>query len=130
MPIEVSGSAPELVNDTVCTVESCPSTVPGKLKDVFPRVSVGGAAPVPLSATVCFPSVSIKVSVPVTGPVTVGVNSTLIWQSESTANAVVPHALLEIVKGAVIVRLVMGTAGAPLLLASTCSAAEVVPTST
>ena len=40
----------------------------GEGERVSERVSVGGASPVPLSATVCVPAASVKVSVPVAAP--------------------------------------------------------------
>jgi hypothetical protein len=43
---------PPLVRDTVCCAEVCPTMVPGKASDMGESVSVGGAAPFPLSSTV------------------------------------------------------------------------------
>src|SRR5271165_2446607 len=75
--IEVSGRSPLLVKLTVCAGESCPTTVPGKLSAVAPSASVGSAAPVPPSATVCVPAPSMNVSVPADAPDRVGANSTI-----------------------------------------------------
>ncbi len=46
--------------------------VGGKLNEVVERVSVGGAAPVPVRTTVCVPAPSIKVRAPIAGPAVVG----------------------------------------------------------
>ncbi len=71
--MEVSGTPPLLVSVTVCAAESCPSTVLGKVSEVGESASVGAASPVPLSATVCVPAASVKVSVPVAAPACAGV---------------------------------------------------------
>lgn len=50
--IEVSGIPPLLVRETVCCAEASPTMVPEKVSDMGESVSVGGAAPFPLSSTV------------------------------------------------------------------------------
>ena len=93
MTIEVSGTPPLLVSVTVCALDSCPITVFAKLNVAGESTSVGTAKPVPLSATLCVPSVSVKVSLPVTAPVAVGVKVSVKSQ-ELAAGTALPHELL------------------------------------
>ena len=48
-------------------------------------ILIVGAVPVPLSATVCVPALSVTVRVPVSAPVFDGANCTEIWQEAAVA---------------------------------------------
>src|SRR5579863_6523561 len=91
--IEVSGKPPEFVSVTFSATESWPLDVDGKESDMGLRTSLGGAAPVPLSSTVCVPAPPVKVSRPDAEPSCVGANSTSNWQAELAARLVVPTEL-------------------------------------
>jgi hypothetical protein len=106
--IEVNGTPPLLVSEIVCNAEVCPTMVPGKASEVAESVSVGGAAPLPLSPTVCVPALSTTVSVPVAGPATVGANSIRSWQSLLAATEA-PQAFPDRTNGALRVTLVTAT---------------------
>ena len=130
MAIEVSGKSPMLVKVIACAADCCPSGVAEKLSEAEFSTSVGAAAPVPLKATVCVPAPSVKVSVPATTPICVGVNSTCTWQLLFAASVLVPQELFNIVNGEVMVTLLRGIAEAVLLPATTCCGVELVPTTT
>ena len=114
----------------VCTGEDCPVTIPPKLSEVAERLSVGGAQPKPLNATVCLLAPSVNVSVPVATPRWVGAKANIIWQSAPGASVPAPHPLVAIVKGEVMAMLVMEIDAVPLLPACTCCEPEAAPTST
>lgn len=87
--------------------------VPGKLSDAGVSVSEGGAAPVPVSATVCAPLLVVRVSVPEAGPVCLGAKVTVSWHALLAAMDA-PQALLARAKGAVTATLLTGTALVPV----------------
>src|SRR5580698_8709735 len=102
---------------TDCEAEDCPVAVAGNMSEAVFSVSVGALNPRPVSSTVCTPAPSVRVNVPVAGPVCAGVNASSIWQPEFAASEIVPHALPAMVNGGVTATDVMGTAD-PLLLAT------------
>ena len=124
--MEASGTPPLLVSVTVCALDSCPVTVPVKVSVVVESASVGAASPVPLSATLCVPGASVKVSAPVAAPVCAGVKVNVKLQ-ELFAATELPQALLAIVNGPVM-PLVKEIAVELLFVAVTCKAVEVVST--
>jgi hypothetical protein len=63
--MDVKGRSPVFDIPTVSGADELPMMVGGKFSEVVERVSVGGAAPVPIRTTVCVPAPSIKVRVPV-----------------------------------------------------------------
>src|SRR5579863_3491849 len=103
--------------------------VSGSGSEVVESVSVGAAAPVPLSWTVCVPAPSVMVSVPDAGPDCVGEKATSISHALDAAREL-PHALAVMAKGPVAATVLMEMAAAPELVAVTESGDEVVPTST
>lgn len=117
MEIEVSGSPPVLVSVTNLAAESCPMTVLGNSSADGVTVSVAVDNPVPLSATVCVPLVSVKVSEPVAAPTCVGVKVSIRLQ-EPSAGIKLPQELVAMEKGP-LRALVKLSAGEPLLLAVT-----------
>src|SRR5450631_1516299 len=100
------------------------------VNNVGQSVSVAGASPTPESCTVCVPTPSTIVNVPVAGPAVAGSNFTAIWQLELAASDIVPHALLASTKGPETESLVIGTGTSPLFSAVTWNAADVAPAST
>ena len=113
----------------VCTGEDCPVSIPPKLSEVAERLSVCGAQPKPLSATVCVLDPSVKVSFPVAAPRWVGAKASSSWQSAPAASELV-HWLVEIVNGGVMAMLLMETDAVPLLPACARYVPEVVPSGT
>src|SRR5579863_8537390 len=75
-----SGRSPVLVIVTDCAVETWPEAVAGNASEVGLSVFVCGAAPAPLSCTVCVPEESVNVSNPVAAPAWVGAKATDTWQ--------------------------------------------------
>jgi len=95
--MELSAKSPVLVTVTVCAGESCPSAVSWNVSELGIRLSVGAAAPLPLSNTVCVPALSAKVKVPAAAPDCVGVNVTFTEQAFPAASAAVPQAFVKFV---------------------------------
>src|SRR5579864_8468199 len=100
--------------------------VAGNVREVADKVSVGGAAPVPVSCTDWVPRSSTMVSAPVAGPATAGVNSTCNWQSVFAGKEVTPQAFAASTNGQETVMLVMATGVPPLFSAVTASGFDVV----
>ena len=126
----LSGALPRLVSITVF-VELLPTSCAPKLREVGEKLTMG-PVPLPLKVTVCvLPAtpllLSVMVSVPVSGPVDVGENVTLIVQDPLAAR--LPPQLLLWPKLALVVTPVMVSAAVPVLLKVTGSDALVVPTS-
>src|SRR5437868_4220084 len=88
--IRVSAASPEFVTVMVCTALGTFNCWPPKLKARLERASVAGSRPVPLSAAVCVPALSVTVNVPDLVPEAVGRNTTETVHPELGGN-VVPH---------------------------------------
>ena len=127
--IPVSGRSPVFVSVIVCAGEDCPVSTPPKFSEAADKLSIAGAQPNPLRATVCVFDPSVNVSVPVAGPRCVGAKASSSWQSAPAASELL-HWLVEILNGGVMVMLEIETGAVLLLPASTCSVPEVVPTGT
>src|SRR5271165_1420133 len=102
MAIDVSGLPPLLVRVMVCPADVTPITVPAKVSEVADNVSVGGAVPSPLSATVTAFTWAVDdviVSVACWAPVAAGVKVSCTVQPAPAARVapqvVVPVAKLE-----------------------------------
>lgn len=124
--IEVSGRSPLLVSVTICDADCCPTMVPGKFNESGESPSVGVVAPLPLSATVWVPALSMSVSIPEIGSACVGLNVIEIAQSLLGASEV-PHALFATLNGGVTEMDVSDTVALVAFSTVTDSSGEVVP---
>src|SRR5665213_625615 len=74
--INVSGTSPELESVTVCTALAVFNCCAAKMRLGGVRESVAAVCPIPLSAAVCVPALSVMLKVPVRVPDAVGANAT------------------------------------------------------
>ena len=79
--MSVSGTSPALVSVTCCAALVVVICCCANVRDAGESVSVAGAWPVPVSAAVCVPMLSVMLSVPLRAPAAVGVNAIEIAQA-------------------------------------------------
>jgi hypothetical protein len=130
IPEMIRFDPPVLVIVTICGALVTPTLVVGNVNDVGFGVIAGAVIPVPVSVTVCglVTSESVMVSCPVSTPVVVGANLTLILQLRPGAKAA-PMQLLVSEKLALQVTLLIVSVVMPTLTTVTVCAALSVPTS-
>jgi hypothetical protein len=106
LPAELETDVPMLVNGkpplfrivTVIGADVAPSTVGLKLRLVVDSVSVGPTTAVPLKEAVCVPALSATTRLPLAGPASEGLKSTVTVHAASAAKDA-PHVFVTTAKG-------------------------------
>jgi len=121
--VRFSAESPELVSVMPCAELVAPVGCEPKLSDKGASVSVAGARPVPLSATVCVAGVALLliVSEPLTPPVAVGANTMLTPHERPAAS--VPPQVLELTTNSTLVVMPERVSGRPPVLVSVTTCA-------